>query len=200
MKRYLIRAGFDPKKTIDPMYYTQNSFVGGNSGNLAFAYGVMNVLKTDDTEFDVTYNVSWTDKEAEEIDEKYDAVIFPMADGFRKDFVYILNGMTDLINRIKIPVIVIGVGLRSSYEPVFDNSFDEDVKRFVKAVLNHSAMLGLRGEITGEYLKRLGFSEDVDYTPIGCPSLYMYGNSIASTPHFRFRALRLTKTYLHPTI
>ena len=70
-----------------------------------------------------------------------------------------------------------GVGLRAKYEPdpAFFYPFNDNVKRFVGEVLDHSAMLGLRGEITADYLKKLGFVPERDYTVIGCPSMYMHG-------------------------
>lgn len=180
MKKILVRAGFDPHKTYNPYDYITKGFVGNNSGNLLFAYGVLNILNTEETIIEQTYKCNWSDKEAEYINDNYSAFILPMADGFRQNFIPILNGFTALINRLKIPVIVIGVGYRTSYEPDFSTNreLDEAVTNFVKAVLNHSTQLGLRGEITGKYLKKLGFRPEVDYTPIGCPSLYTYGNAI----------------------
>ena len=40
-------------------------------------------------------------------------------------------------------------------------------------VLDHSALIGLRGQLTGDYLKNLGFVPEKDFTVIGCPSMYM---------------------------
>ena len=180
MKRFLVRAGFCPEKKYCPRDYITKNFVGGNTGNLFFAYGVMNVLKTADIEIEQTYKYRWTKEEAAFINEHYSAFILPLADGFRPDFIEYLDGFTELINTLSIPVYVIGVGLRAPYEPDFRNSFvfDEAVKQFVKAVLNHSSVVGLRGNITGHYLKKLGFREETDFTPIGCPSLYTYGDGI----------------------
>ena len=44
MKRYLVRAGFDPTKHYRPRDLLKRDYIGGNSGNMMFAYGVMNVL------------------------------------------------------------------------------------------------------------------------------------------------------------
>lgn len=57
--------------------------------------------------------------------------------------------------------------------------FDEDVKEFIKAVLDRSAKVGIRGEITASYLKRLGFREEIDFTVMGCPSMYTNGSELA---------------------
>lgn len=180
MKKYLIRAGFDPLKQADPNEFVWKSHVGGNSGNLMFAYGVMNALKTKDTELSYTYKWSFTDEEISKINETYDAFILPMADAFRPRFMNQLSGYTQFIRRLKIPVIVIGIGLRADYEPDFSAGFpfDDIAKDFVKAVLDHSPMLGLRGGLTARYFSHLGFIEERDYTIIGCPSLYTYGNAI----------------------
>ena len=181
MKRYLIRAGFDPytKKKIDPDDDMWQSYVGGNSGNLMFAYGVMNVMQTESTELEFTYKWSFSDKEIEEINAKFDAFIIPMADAFRVRWQKQLSALTDAIEKMKIPVIIIGIAVRADYEPDFSNGFEFDncAKRFVNAVRKKGTVIGVRGEITGDYLKHLGFKEEIDFTPIGCPSLYTYGSA-----------------------
>lgn len=179
-KRILVRAGFNPQVNYTPNDFLTRNLVGDNVGNLMFAYGVMNVLWTEDTQVDQVYDKSFSDKEAQHINEYYDCLVLPMADAFRADFVWQLKAWTRLIKLLSIPVVVIGIGLRTTYEPELDRDFvfDDVVKDFVKAVLDHSSMLGLRGEITGKYLGKLGFIEDRDYVPIGCPSLYTYGEDV----------------------
>lgn len=51
--------------------------------------------------------------------------------------------------------------------------FDDLVKEFCGAVASKSACIGVRGEITYEYLKRLGFGSVTRI--IGCPSMFMFG-------------------------
>lgn len=183
MKRYLIRAGYNPAKNYTAKDYLFNArhIIGDNSGNLVYAYGVMNVLKTQDVELDFLYEVDkpeLSDDEVQLINETYDAFIIPMADAFREAYIKQLVWWTKLINRLKIPVVVIGIGVRAPYEPDFESSFEYDdaARGFVTSVLNHSSMLGLRGEITGKYLSKLGFKEGTHFTAIGCPSLYTYGD------------------------
>ena len=186
MKKYLIRAGFDPLNggRVDPDICIWKPYIGGNSGNLMFAYGVMNALQTEDTELGMTEKFRFSDREIAEINANYDAFILPMADAFRSNFIERLKLLTDSINKLKIPVIVVGVGLRADYEPDLSAGmpFDGDVKRFIAAVLDKSGRVGLRGEITGDYLKTLGFVPEKDYTPIGCPSLYTYGTGVRTKP------------------
>ena len=56
--------------------------------------------------------------------------------------------------------------------------FDAESRGFVREVLEHSAMLGVRGEYTAAYLKHLGFAEERDFTVTGCPSMYIPGGGI----------------------
>lgn len=90
---------------------------------------------------------------------------------------------------MKIPVVVIGVGLRAPFEPKLNEGFpfDKDVKNFVKAVLKKSSIIGVRGEITAKYLTRLGFREGIDHVVIGCPSMYTFGRELS------IRNTRVTK-------
>ncbi len=89
MKRYLLRAGFNPVQSYTAKDYLFNCrhIIGENSGNLVFAYGVMNALKTKDVELDFFYEVDkpeLSDEEVQKINATYDAFIMPMADAFRE--------------------------------------------------------------------------------------------------------------------
>lgn len=188
MKKILMRAGMSPTDVFDPSYILLNNSIGNNVGNLLYAYGVIRSLTTEDTEIVPNY-YKVDAKEADEINEKYDAYVIPLADAFRPDFRPEFKAMTELINKLKIPVIVIGVGLRAPFEPGLENKFpfDAEAKEFVKAVLNKSAMIGVRGEITAQYLSNLGFVEGKHHTVIGCPSMYTYGKNL------KIRDTKITK-------
>ena len=179
MKNILIRSGISPLDTFDAAYMIDKNSIGGNVGNLIYAYSVYRNLMKEDTNIEPDY-YSTDAKRADEINEKYDAYVIPLADAFRPNFIPLLRRYTKLINRLKIPVFVIGVGLRAPFEPKLNEGFpfDEDVKAFVKAVLEKSEIIGLRGEITSNYLSRLGFREGVDHTVIGCPSMYTFGRDL----------------------
>lgn len=168
-----------PFDTFDAPHIMFNNSIGGNVGNLVYQYSVFRNLMTEGVTITPDY-YNYDPKYADEINEKYDAYVIPLADAFRKEFVPSLRKYTKLIKKLKIPVYVIGVGLRAPLEPKLNEgfSFDEDVKAFVSAVLEKSTMLGLRGEITSQYLTRLGFREGVDHTVIGCPSMYAFGREL----------------------
>ncbi|MDM5340096.1 polysaccharide pyruvyl transferase family protein [Fictibacillus enclensis] len=184
----IIRAGMAPFDNFDPTQIIVNNTIGGNVGNLVYQYSVFRTLMTEGATITAD-RYDFDPKYADEINEKYDAYIIPLADAFRESFVPSLRKYTKLIKKLKIPVIVIGVGLRAPFEPKLNEgfSFDEDVKAFVSAVLEKSSMIGLRGQITSDYLSRLGFREGVDHTVIGCPSMYAYG-----------RELKIRKTNITP--
>lgn len=181
MKNILIRSGISPLDSFEAPYIIEHNSIGGNVGNLIYAYSVYRTLMTEETNIDPDYySTDYSDGRAKEINEKYDAYIIPLADAFRPNFIPLLRKYTKLIKKLKIPVIVIGVGLRAPFEPKLNEGFpfDKEVKEFVSAVLEKSSIIGLRGEITSKYLTRLGFKEGVDHTVIGCPSMYTYGRDL----------------------
>ncbi|WP_430536552.1 polysaccharide pyruvyl transferase family protein [Listeria rocourtiae] len=179
MKRILIRSGMRPTNvyTAEDMYLKDRT--GFNNGNLAYQYSIYRTLWNDDVEIHAD-GLSSNPNLADKINAHYDLYIIPLADAFRDDFRPTLRNYTELIRRLKIPVVVTGVGLRANYEPQLDAgfAFDEDVTNFVKAVLEKSSQIGVRGQITADYLKKLGFNEGVDYRVIGCPSLYTFGREL----------------------
>lgn len=179
MKKILIRSGISPTDVFDAPYVIDKNSIGGNVGNLIYAYGVYRTLLTEDTVIEADY-YSRDFRNADEINENYDCYIIPLADAFRKDFVNQLKDYTKLIKNLKIPVVVIGVGLRAPFEPQLNEgfSFDEDVKNFVDAVLEKSNMIGVRGQITADYLTKLGYKAEKDHTVIGCPSMYTFGRNL----------------------
>ncbi len=179
MKKLYMRAGMSPTDIFSPEYILWNNSIGNNVGNLLYAYGVNRTLSVEGTEVVPTY-YKLSSKTPEEVNEEYDAFIIPLADAFRPDFRAELRNMTALIKKLTIPCVVIGVGLRAEFEPDLEQSFefDEDVTEFMKAVLEKSSMVGVRGEITAQYLSKLGFREGIDHTVIGCPSMYTYGKNV----------------------
>lgn len=190
MRNILIRSGISPLDTFDAAHMIVNNSIGSNVGNLVYAYTVYRTLMTENTNIVPDYyNTDPSQKRADEINEKYDCYVIPLADAFRPTFIRLLRRYTKLIKKLTIPVYVIGVGLRAPFEPNLDEGFDfdKDVKEFVEAVLEKSNIIGVRGEITAKYLSKLGFREDIDHTVIGCPSMYAFGKSL------KIRDTKITK-------
>lgn len=179
MKNILIRAGMSPLDNFDANKILLKNSIGGNVGNLVYQYSVFRTLMTQNVNVVPDYYSQDANK-ADEYNEKYDTYVIPLADAFRKSFIPELKRYTKLIKRLNMPVVVVGVGLRAPFEPKLNEGFpfDDTVKDFVKAVLEKTEMIGVRGEITAKYLSRLGFKEGVDHTVIGCPSMYSFGRDL----------------------
>ena len=85
-----------------------------------------------------------------------------------------------VIEGLTIPVTVLGVGLQAPipYESGANRAWDDSVKAFVRAVLDRSPSIGVRGEYTQDYLNQLGFK---DVEVIGCPSMFLHGDQLTVT-------------------
>lgn len=185
MRKVLMRGAVSPLVRQKELEVMVRDYIGTNSGNLLYAYGVFRTLLTEDTLIDMDHYAveggRFSEEDIEYINSEYDAYVLPMADAFRDDFRKKLLYYSSFFRRLTIPCYVVGVGLRAGYEPNLKEgfSFDDEVRSFISAALDKSALVGVRGGITGEYLSRLGFREDRDYTVIGCPSVYTYGTKLS---------------------
>lgn len=180
MKRILMRAGMSPLSNLSPLEVLTENTIGSNIGNMLFPYSISRTLTTEDTKIDtIRIGKGITDEDADRINRTYDCMVLPFANAFRGSFKQELRIMIRLMKKIKIPCVVVGVGAQASLDNTMkDSELDMLVKRFVKLILKRSTMLGLRGEFTADYLKRLGFQAERDFTVIGCPSMFMWGDQL----------------------
>ena len=193
LKKILMRSGMTPFDNFDPSRVIVNNSIGGNCGNLVYACSIFRALMTKNTEIDSTrYRLDYTKREIEKINENYSYFVIPLADAFREGFENYLIALTRMIKLLKIPAIVIGVGLCAPFEPNLSKGFpfDDVVKAFMDAVLEKSAIVGVRGQITADYLSSLGYIEGIHHMVIGCPSMYMYGCDL------KIRDTKITKDSL----
>lgn len=174
MKKILIRSGKSPFEAVSVEQVMQQRIGGANVGNLVFSDSAHKMLLTGDTEVTST-RFSVGPKDAARINETYDVFVMPFANAFRPQFAAGLKMWTELIEKLTIPVVVLGAGAQSTLdydlEPL--RPVDDAVKRFAKAVLDRSPSIGVRGEFTERYLNSLGFS---DVEVIGCPSMFRNGD------------------------
>jgi hypothetical protein len=173
MTRILLRAKKDPFEVLSPEEALARNVIGTNSGNLIFIEAAYKLLSTRGTRIDVQGRLP-EPKDAPRINEQYDAYVIPLANAFRPEFEHYLSRLTRLIEKLRIPVVVLGVGVQSDTQLSLDRlkSIEPTVRSFVTAVLERSSSIGVRGEFTSSYLESLGF-RDVDV--IGCPSMFTYG-------------------------
>lgn len=180
MKKILLRAGLSPLVNYSPVRVITKNLINNNIGNMLFPASICRALMREETIID-TMDTSrkYSSEHIRQINESYDCMVLPFANAFRRSFVSQLDAVTDLVSRVKIPCIVVGIGLQADLNKEVDTSkLDEAVIRFMKAILKKSNMVGLRGEMTADYLKKLGFRAERDFTVIGCPSMYMYGREL----------------------
>lgn len=180
MTKILMRAGMSPIKKYSVMEMIHNNMIGNNMGNMLFPYAIMNNIMTDDVKIDTRlFFDSISKRKIDKINRKYDYFLIPLANAFRISFIDELNRITSFVEQLKIPAIVIGVGVqRKASDAVKILELCDAVRRFMDAVLKRSAMVGVRGENTAKYLELLGYEREKDFTVVGCPSMYLYGDKL----------------------
>lgn len=175
-QRILLRAKKGPFDVHSPEETFERNLIGDNNGNLVFSHAAHKILRTSTAE--ITSNgFRANPRDADEINEKYDVFVVPLANALRRSYANRVATMTKLIERLKIPVVVLGVGVQTDVkgDREYLRPIDGVVTGFVRAVLDRSASIGVRGEITADYLRTLGFT-DVDV--IGCPSMFLHGDNL----------------------
>lgn len=171
-----MRGYKDPLRVMSPETTLERDVLGGNSGNLLFSQAAYATLLVPETDITVSNFFNLFDR-PERVNERYDAVVLPFANAFRPGFAALLERFTALIERLTIPVSVLGIGAQSDLDYGFEPlaPIEPTVRRFARAVLERSPSIGVRGEFTEAYLKRLGFR---DVEVIGCPSLFANGPTL----------------------
>ncbi|MGQ4416467.1 polysaccharide pyruvyl transferase family protein [Streptomyces sp. SAS_269] len=175
-KRILLRSGKSPYDVFSVEEALHQDVIATNSGNLIFQDAAHKILETPNTE--VFSNGGRTEvAAAARINAEYDAFVVPLANAFRPSFEVALQRLTRLISKLRIPVVVLGVGAQTGvgYDAARLKRIEPTVRAFCSAVLDRSASIGVRGEFTETYLRDMGFK---DVEVIGCPSLFMYGREL----------------------
>lgn len=183
MTRILIRSAKDPFLALTPEATLARNVFAGNTGNLLFTQAVHEVLSVPGT--DVISNgyvndrVDSVPEVVARINDEFDAFVIPLANAFRGAFLPELRRITTLVRQLSIPVVVVGVGAQTAASAVeLPEEVREDTAAFVSAVLDRSAKIGVRGEVTRRCLAALGFGDE-HVEIIGCPSLFAPGRDMA---------------------
>lgn len=173
MKQILVRARKDPFDVVSAEDTLVRDTIADNAGNLIFSTATRRILGTADTTISAD-GFRIQPARADRINERFDSYVIPLANAFRLSYEPNLIRLTQLIRRLRIPVVILGVGAQSNvrYELERLRPIERSVKAFVSAVLDRSPSIGVRGELTNDYLRGLGFR---DVEVIGCPSMFMYG-------------------------
>jgi hypothetical protein len=173
MPRIVVRAHKHPFTVADAETTYERNLIGSNTGNLVFSQAVHRLLSTSDNELSSSRLLT---ESASTLNAEVDQVVIPLANAFRPRFMSQLEAMSTLVEGLTVPVTVLGVGAQA---PLDGEQKDADAvaaaaRRFVRAVLDRSPSIGVRGEFTRDYLRSLGFGDE-HVQVIGCPSMFMWG-------------------------
>ncbi len=179
MTSLLLRSRLDAFEVVPPTDVLERNLIGDNSGNLIFAEAAQRLLTTREQSVSVDRFVI-DPGAADAISERHGAYVIPLANAFRPSYEANLIRLTQLIERLRIPVVILGVGAQANtrYDAARLAPMAASIRRFVGAVLDHGPSIGVRGEFTAEYLSSLGFR---DIEVIGCPSLFRAGVALRVT-------------------
>jgi hypothetical protein len=173
MPQILIRAHKNPFTVADADTTYRQNLIGNNTGNLVFSQAVYRLLSAGGADLETS---GLARSHPRVINSRFDHVVIPLANAFRASYLDTLDALSNLIEQLTIPVTVLGVGSQASLDGVSKGA--DRVKpattRFLRAVLNRSPSIGVRGEQTRDYVKSLGFGDE-HIKVIGCPSIFMYG-------------------------
>jgi hypothetical protein len=176
LTRILLRAPKTPFEVLTPEQTVTSNALAGNAGNLLFIEAAWKVLDVPGAQL-LPDRLHVSPGRADEINERFDVYVIPLANAFRLSYQRHLAKLTELVRRLRIPVVVMGVGAQGSVD--YDWSglrpMEATVRAFIGAVLDRSPSVGVRGEGTADYLAGLGFN---DIEVIGCPSMFTWPEGI----------------------
>ena len=139
--------------------------VGGNSGNLAFAYAVHAHLGGH------VSSVRWSDS-IELINQAGSPAVMPVANllGTERD----LSEAARRFKQVTVPMVAIGLGAQSNLQRSMP-TIPKDTVNWVRCVADHAPSdvpnIGVRGSFTMDVLDKIGLAAHA--TVVGCPSLFI---------------------------
>ncbi|MCL2788022.1 MAG: polysaccharide pyruvyl transferase family protein [Micrococcales bacterium] len=182
MTRILIRTGKRPGQPVGPeasIGYRKHGVFAMNVGNGYYWDSVFRWVSVPGVEVVPDSLLSAHPEQGKRyydaINAEFDQYVFTLTNSFRPTHAAGLHRWAEMIDKLTIPVIGVGGGVQLNWNEGLEpgDETDRGTKHFMKSLLNHSASVSVRGEITGAYLKRLGFGDE-HVRVTGCPSLYLY--------------------------
>jgi polysaccharide pyruvyl transferase WcaK-like protein len=162
MKKYLLWGAVSMNKLLNPQYGIDYINRFANSGNLVIGHAVQSHLGYCHDELGFM-----EDFVPEEINEKYDALVIPASNFINEKKNLIQQSL--LLERINIPVAVIGLGAQARNI----NSglkLNKDLVKFLQILSSKSNTIGVRGFFTAELLFSAGIK---NVSVIGCPGCFI---------------------------
>lgn len=182
--KILMRATINPLENMNKAKYVIENHVGGNIGNMIFTYSILKTIMVDDRVSVDFVNIKRTtvdDAYIDYVNSNYDMFIIPLANAFKNNFVVEMKKLTKLIKGLKIPCHIPCVGLQTyltNKNFAASYQYNDVVIDFLKAVLEKTEIIGVRGGETAKYLSDIGFKQEKDFTVVGCPSMFVYGKDL----------------------
>jgi hypothetical protein len=191
MKRILLLSQ-DPKKWIHNRRVRRDEFntIYNNTGNLVWQYAIAKILHCASNQITIERHpydendcgVTFASGPPEVVNERFDHVVFSGANVISRRQVWRLEKLKPFLSGLKVPVTVCSIGAQADHDDhQLLHGIEGSVKDFVRSVLALGPSIGVRGEFTADYLRKLGFAKHV--CAIGCPSFYMRGqNAVFGSP------------------
>ena len=133
---------------------------GGNTGNLVFQYAVNKLILGEKKYYDWSFNPG-------AVNEQGGTLVIPAANFAHPSFD--LTSWADKIERINIPIVVIGLGAQIFGDPK-ELKLKDGTLRFLKVLSEKSNSIWVRGYKTAEALSLFGIHNT---EPLGCPSNFI---------------------------
>lgn len=134
-----------------------------NIGNIVFLESIAREVGADSIS---TYDFISNYKQYE---EKYDIVILSLANMISSTY-KLSEEFISALEKTKIPICIFSIGVQAyNMDELSSMELSTDVLRILKVADKSGTTIGLRGEITKEYLDKKGI---VNTQVIGCPSLF----------------------------
>lgn len=144
-----------------------------NIGNRLWFQGLISEISTPENTIEYWDETLTPDQ----INERYDMLIAPMANIFSVHFIELMRRFTSHIKGLRIPVFVIACGVQAAGISGISNLIDvirTPAYEMIKAVYETGGEFALRGYVTKEFFEKMGFPSAV---VTGCPSLYQCGRT-----------------------
>lgn len=135
--------------------------IGLNTGNFMFTNAVFRHIDGELTRIGFSFK-------PEIINQDFDALVVPAANWIndRTDWTW----LTDLLEKVTIPIITIGIGLQSESTDMSKVRVNESSLRLIRLLSRKSKWISCRGNFTRDWLASVGI---VNVITTGCPSTYM---------------------------
>ncbi|MCS6897301.1 MAG: polysaccharide pyruvyl transferase family protein [Nitrospira sp.] len=135
--------------------------VGRNTGNLMFTEAIFRLIEADFHNVGFSFEPDW-------VNVHCDCLVIPAANWLNEYSEW--DWFTERLHQLKIPAIVIGLGLQAASSDISHVKVNDSCRRLLDFFASQPIPISVRGNFTRDWLRSLGIEHTVT---TGCPSLYM---------------------------